>query len=280
MNDKNMINTIATCLMRDIEVAYGYAHPVKTQQKFEYLQPHYADSRDENLIDRLVSAYNCLGQDEQAVFRAALHEALERCIADYSGSVSRLIALLELNHRLNREALSSSIWSRLLACQDNQDAEIAAALLERLIGKFKDWGLQPEIRTLEWRRILSRVSIAALPDMGEWLLKLAKQEPGLSLDIYSVILARMEVDREALRQYWPERDEIHEILFAALLPGLPVHEKAGLLRGHRLPTPDEVASDATDMEGYLRAANDERYSGYSQEERESESKWMQMGEGM
>jgi len=276
MSNQVSIDETATSLLQDIEAAYGYAHPARTRWPFEFLQPHYADSRESNLVERILAAYACLGPGEQSTLRAALREALERLLTAFQGSASRLLALLELNHRLNREALNSRTWLRLLDCRDPVNPESMARLLEGLIGKFRDWDIRPDIRFISWKKLLSEVSVAALPDAGEWLLNLAKQSPEDSIAIFRLTWERVKSEQEQLRQYWPDKSEIYDLLFAAfLLPEMSAKEKAGALREHRLPTPIEIAEDMEqqDMRAQLQAANDVDYEDFTADEVEAEERY-------
>ena len=252
MNKQTLVNNLATELLQDIEVAYGYAHPDRTRRRFDFLQPHYADSRETNLIERILVAYRHLHPDKKTLFREALLEAMERRLADFQGSASRLLGLLDLNYHLNPDALNSHLWARLINCRNESNPQMDARLIEGLIKKFRDWNINPDIRSLSWKKLLNDIPVAELPSAGEWLLGLAKSNPEESVRIFEATWTRVQrTDRRSLNEHWPDRDEIYGILFLAFLPNVPEVEKLKALRDKSLPTSSETALSVEDQRDQL-----------------------------
>lgn len=279
MNNSDPINKLATELLHDIEVSRGYAHPDQSRRQFEFLLPHYTASREMSLIERIIEAYNQLETEKQSIFRAAVLEAMERCLNEFRGSASRLLDLIELNHRLNRDALSSQTWSRLIDCRNADNPQLTTRLLEGLVRKFREWDITPDIRSISWKKLVSEVSIAELPTAGEWLLGLARHAPEDAIAIFHLVWARLNIERLPLGKYWSDREEIYDALFAAFLSDISVKERAMALRSHGLPVPGEVADCGCDeLHSQLQAANDKFFDGFTTDDLEVEAKFTQLAE--
>lgn len=273
MSNNNVVDDLASSLLQDIEAVYGYAQPGSRRWPFEYLQPYYADSRETNLVQRLLAAYGQLEFSRQVTFRLALMEALERCVNDFHGSASRMLAILDLNCRLNRDAMDARLWSRMIDCRDPENPQMTERLLEGLVSKFKSWSIKPDIRSLSWRSLIAEISIAALPEAGEWLLSLAKHSLDISVAIFCAVWQRAQAEREALQTYWPEAEEVYTLLFTAFLPEVQNKEKAAALQNKGVPAPHEIAGDMETQLNELKADVQSYFAGYSQEDMDLEQKW-------
>ncbi len=279
MNNSDSINKLATELLHDIEVSHGYAHPDQSRRQFEFLQPHYTAIREMNLIERIVAAYSQLEAGKQTIFMAALLEAMERCLNEFRGSATRLLDLIELNHRLNRDAMSSQTWSRLVDCRNPDNPQLTTRLLEGLVKKFREWDIKPGIRSLSWKKLVSEVSVAELPSAGVWLLGLARHDPEDAIAIFDLVWERLKRDQMSLREHWSDREEIYDMLFAAFLSDISFKERAMALRNNGLPIPGEVTVDGLEeLRSQLQTANDEFYDGFTSDDFEAEAKFAQFAE--
>lgn len=220
--EKEKINDIASKLLHDIEVIYGRRKADRSRRKFQYLQPHYADVREENIIDRLATAFDRLEEENKLRFQYAVIEALQRCTTSWLGITNTLITL-KLAYRIARSLIPSGIWEKMLERRNQDEPEQTAIFLEQLIPLLRDWDIHVDIHRINYNSIIDHVSPRALVSTSEWLLQQAKNEPDISINIYKKALSAI-VDHRYFN-LWEARQHLEE----AFLPGVPDKEKQRLL---------------------------------------------------
>ena len=230
MSQPSPVDGLASELLIDIEVAYGYARPIKSRRIFQFLQPQYSDARDEDVVDRLADAFDALDTDDKRdLFRLAVVEALTRCAGAWLG-VTRTLAVATLAFLIARESLPSDIWERLLERNDPNSPSVTATWLDRLIRALKAWGIQTNVRWVNWAELLIRSDTRALPIAAEWVLHQLRHDPELSLIVYKQSAARIRDERHSLTRHWPDIEEIRDRIDAAFLSGVSPEEKRRFFR--------------------------------------------------
>lgn len=244
IDDKRFVDNVATEILLGIEEVYGYAEPKDLELPFKFIQPYYSNSAESNFVLRMVSACEALEEKDKArleIFKAALLEAIYRCITVFHGSASRLLALLDLNYLLNKSALPADIWARLMNCNNSEQPQLTIRFLDGLVRRLIDWEVKPPIDSIPWKKLVNNVSIAELPSAGEWLLGLVEQDHVNSKNIFQCVLGRLANQKTLLHQYWSSLDSVKEVLLSSFMPSLPIKEKMSVLE--KGGADDDLVSD-------------------------------------
>ena len=232
IDDKCFVNNVATEILLGIEEVYGYAEPKDLELPFKFIQPYYSNSAESNFVLRMVSACEALEEKDKAkleIFKAALLEAIDRCITVFHGSASRLLALLDLNYLLNKSALPADIWARLMDCNNSEQPQLTIRFFDGLVERLINWEVKPSIASIPWKKLVNKVSIAELPLAGEWLLGLAEQDHASAKNIFSCVWNRIVIQKDLLFEYWSSLDQVKDILLSAFMPSLSLKEKRSSL---------------------------------------------------
>ena len=252
----NVVNALASELLVDIEVAYGYARPVNSRRIFQSLQPHYSYATDENLVDRLVTAFEALDDEKKELFRLAVREALARCATVWLGAI-RTLAVADLAVRIARELLPSDIWTHLLERSDPTSPATTAVWLERLVRALGSWGIQIRTDRVNWSDLVRHSDTRALPFVAEWVLRQLRHDPERSKPVYGQITSRIRDEEIALLEHWPVLEDVWRRIEDAFLCGLSLEEKEQFVSQQQIVEQTEwsfsgitglVREDAADME--------------------------------
>ncbi len=228
-DSKTGIHDIASDLLHDINVVHNLAVPDLSRRKFSFLQPYYAKSHADSLVERLVVAYKQLADEDKQRFRKAVVEALQRCATDWQGIPATLV-LVELAHQIAPGDVSTDTWARLLERRD-PDGRQTDAYREQLISLLDRLNIEIVSPHVAWESIIEETPVDVLMGTIGWTLYQNRLDPDRSTDIVEVVIQKLNPfpGRKTAFTSVDTKKYIQSIIEANYLPAISRTERLNLL---------------------------------------------------